>query len=97
MLSDESRKSLQKLKIVPGAIVHIYCPYILNPHEKFVVIIHVDIEDDLVLVFFINSEIYAFVRMRIPMKMDTCSNRWWTAVPDDDGHLFQSMVISGAV
>jgi hypothetical protein len=60
-LSDESRKSLQKLKIIPGAIVHIYCPYIINPHEKFVVIVHVDIEDDLVLGFFINSEINQLV------------------------------------
>jgi hypothetical protein len=33
--------------------------------------------------------------LRIPMKMDTDSNRWWTLVPIDDGHLFQSMVISG--
>jgi hypothetical protein len=36
-----------------------------------------------------------YLRLRIPMKMDTCSNRWWTLVPVDDRHLLQSMVISG--
>jgi len=38
---------------------------------------------------------YQLVILRIPMKMDTDSNRCWTLVPIDGGHLFQSMVISG--
>ncbi len=62
MLPGESKKALQKLKIVPGAIVHIFCPYIVNPHEKFVVLVHVDCEDDLVLVFLINSEIHPLIK-----------------------------------
>jgi hypothetical protein len=44
-----------------------------------------------------SSVVYPFmVDVLIPTKMDTDSNRWWTAVPDDGGHLFQSMMISGA-
>jgi len=33
-------------------------------------------------------------RLHIPTKMDTGSERWWTAVPADGGHLFQSMVVT---
>jgi hypothetical protein len=35
-------------------------------------------------------------RSRIPTKMHTCAIRLWTAVPGDDGHLFQSIVVGGA-
>jgi hypothetical protein len=40
------------------------------------------------------KSVILFLLMRIPAKMDTDSRRWWTAVPADDGHLFQSMMIT---
>ncbi|MBW8009961.1 MAG: hypothetical protein FVQ83_01790 [Chloroflexi bacterium] len=51
-------EALQQAYIVPGAIVHFFCRHIRNPKNKFVVIVHIDVNDDLVLGFFINSEIY---------------------------------------
>lgn len=62
MLSGKSKKNLQAALVVPGAIVHIFCSFIQNPHPKFVVIAHVDTEDDLVLGFFINSNIHPLVQ-----------------------------------
>ena len=46
-------------------------------------------------IFVISIIVILVLFVRIPMKMDTDSNRWWALVPIDDGHLFQSMVISG--
>lgn len=69
MLSGKSKRALQKLKIVPGAIVHVYCSYIPKPKPKFVVIVHVDIEDDLILGFFINSEINPFIESNPDLKL----------------------------
>jgi hypothetical protein len=52
---------------------------------------------DLLYFFLLACPIFSYPdNLRIPMKLDTCSNRWWTAVPGDDGRLFQSMVVSGA-
>lgn len=62
MLSGNSKAALQKAKIKPGSIVHFYCHYISNPKNKFLVVVHVDPKEDLVLGFFINSEIHPFLK-----------------------------------
>jgi len=56
-LSLEDQRKLIKTTIKAGLIIHIFCNIIKNPKNKFIVIIHVDFEEDLLLVFIINSKI----------------------------------------
>ena len=46
-----------KAQLKPGTILHLYCDFIENPKDKFVVVVHVDHEDDLLIVFLVNSKI----------------------------------------
>ncbi len=63
-LPEKSQKQLIKLKIKPGSIVHLFCKVTNPPKNKFIVIVHVDFEEDLLLCFFINSSIHPFIQSK---------------------------------
>lgn len=60
-LPERAKRTLIKAKIKPGSILHLFCDFIINPDNKFVVVAHIDLDDDFLLVFLINSNIPAFI------------------------------------
>lgn len=60
-LSEEAQRTLIKAIIRPGCILHTFCDFIENPKNKFFVVAHVNFEDELVLIFIINSRIPRFI------------------------------------
>ena len=67
-LSVSSTKALIRAKLKPGSIIHIFCDFIQNPKDKFCVIVHIDFEEDFLLLFLINSEIPSFILKNEVMK-----------------------------
>lgn len=61
-LSSDAQRRLIQAKIGPGSILHLHCELIQK--NKFVVVVAVDYEYDLLLVFFINSRIRPFISSR---------------------------------
>lgn len=89
MLPPDARAELQKVNIVPGAIVHCFCAYLEpDPKYKYMLLTHVDPDDDLVLCFLINSDIHPLIEQN-PDKMagqHTLSSDVYDFL-DDDSHL----------
>lgn len=55
-MPEEAKRALIRAKLKPGSIVHLYCDFIDNPNNKFMVIMYID--DDVVLACLINSRIH---------------------------------------
>jgi hypothetical protein len=60
-LPEKAQRILLRAKIKPGSIIHLFCNFINPPHNKFVVVTHIDHHEDELLVFFINSAISPFM------------------------------------
>ena len=60
-LSGNSQRELIKAKIRPGCVLHLYCDFIHNPAEKFIVVVAIDYDYDILLVFLVNSRIPPFI------------------------------------
>ncbi len=58
-IPQKAQRALLRAKLKPGSIIHLYCDFITNPDNKFVVIMYVD--DDTVLACLINSRIHPFI------------------------------------
>jgi hypothetical protein len=61
-LPEQAQRELIKLKLKPGCLIHLFCDFTSPPKNKFVVLVHVDYEEDLLLCFIVNSEISSFIR-----------------------------------
>ena len=66
--SEGSRIKALKVKISPGSIVRINCDFIENPKIKYIVIAHIDFENNSSLVFIINSKIPQFIERDSHLK-----------------------------
>jgi hypothetical protein len=60
-LPENAQRVLIKAKIRAGCILHIFCDFVTPPHNKFVVVVHYDYDEALVLVFLVNSHIHPLV------------------------------------
>ena len=58
-----------KAKIKPGSIIRIYCDFISNPKNKYIVIANIDFDNTASLVFIINSEIPPFIEHDANLKL----------------------------
>jgi hypothetical protein len=58
---EDPRVVLLKAKIKPGCIVHLPCDFIDNPHNKFMVLLYIEWDSELFLVFLINSRIHPLI------------------------------------
>jgi hypothetical protein len=67
-IPEESQKALLRAKLRPGSIFCIYCDFLPIPHYKFVVIAYVDYDDEVLLVFFINSKIANFIEQNPSLR-----------------------------
>ena len=67
-LPEDAKRTLIKAKICAGSIFYLPCNFITPPHSKYVVIAHIDFEEDLILVFLINSEIHALIEKDPALK-----------------------------
>lgn len=61
MLSKSPTEEEVRASLKAGCILHSYCNFIENPKEKFYVVVCADLEDELLLVLIINSEIPSFI------------------------------------
>ena len=66
---EESQRTLLKAKIKPGCVLHVFCDFTTPPKNKFLVIIHADYDDDLLLAFLINSEIHPLIQKQPAMAI----------------------------
>jgi hypothetical protein len=58
-IPEKAQRALWRAKLGPGSIVHLYCDFIVNPDNKFLVIMYID--DDTVLACLINSRIHPLI------------------------------------
>jgi len=65
-LPEKAQRALLKAKIKPGCILHTFCDFIADPKSKFVVVVHIDYDEDLMLVFIVNSRVHPLIE-RDPM------------------------------
>lgn len=67
-LSENAQRALIKARIKAGCIFHIFCDFITPPHNKFVIVVHIDYDEDLLLVFLVNSRIHPFIENNPTLK-----------------------------
>jgi len=58
---DAAKRDRSRASIGPGCILRVFCDFIENPKLKFVVVLHVNNDEGLILVFIVNSEIPPFI------------------------------------
>jgi hypothetical protein len=94
LLPGQAQRALLRAKIKSGSIIHLFCNFITVPHNKFVVVIYIDNTDDLILVFFINSEIYPLTAKNpslMSCQVDLLKSRYLFL--DHDSHIDCTNVI----
>ena len=64
VLPVESQKELIKLRLKPGCLIHLFCKTTLPPKNKFIVVVHIDYQEDLLLCFYMNSRINGFIKSK---------------------------------
>lgn len=67
--TEEAKKEEIKASIKPGYILHVFCDFLENPDFKFVVVLHVDRENGILLIFVVNSKIPPFIENDAHLKM----------------------------
>ena len=61
LVPEDPQRTFLKAKIKPGSILFLPCNFITNPHPKYMVVLHVDYSQDLLLIFLVNSEIHPLI------------------------------------
>jgi len=90
----KAQKALLKAKIKPGSIIYIFCDFIDDPHNKYILVNYCD--KDIILVFFINTEIHPLID-RDPNQRACQIKLTQVKYPflDHDSHLNCTEVIEG--
>ena len=60
-LSRDAQRELIKAKISAGCILYLHCDFITNPAYKFLVVVAIDYDYEILLAFLINSRIHPFI------------------------------------
>ncbi|MGV8026236.1 MAG: hypothetical protein AB2L18_06755 [Anaerolineaceae bacterium] len=67
-LPEQAQRALIKSKLKAGCLIHYFCDFTKPPKNKFIVIVHVDFRENLLLCFIVNSEINAFLQSKPELK-----------------------------
>ena len=67
--AEEEKREEIKASIKPGCIIHVFCGFLENPKFKFVVVLHVDRENGLLLIFIVNSKTPPFIENDAHLKI----------------------------
>ena len=67
-LSKEAQRQLIKSQLKAGCLLHIFCDFTRPPKNKFIVIVHIDFKENLLLCFLVNSEKNSFIESKPELK-----------------------------
>lgn len=68
-IPDASKQALLRAQVKAGSILLLPCDFIEDPHPKFIVVAHIDYDENFTMLFLVNSHIHPLIEKQPNLKV----------------------------